>query len=220
MEVDNKKIGSRIKDIRLSRGWTLEDLGERLHTSKVTVFNWEKGRNKPNKDNLKKIADLGNITVDELLYGSQQEVALKAIDDALNEFIESDSVMYFSYEDDKQRYNELLRELFYKHTTDDSFAFSVAIDDPYRYIRRNTLRILEEEFIKGERNNLNMLSYIANVLSQAQSELENYKIDPLTQKAIKNNDITEIKVLEEASAKINPILEELSLLIRSKRKKP
>lgn len=63
------KLGERIKKIRLDHGMTMERFGEELNTSKGTVNNWEKGRNKPNKENLKKIADLGDISVNELLYG-------------------------------------------------------------------------------------------------------------------------------------------------------
>ena len=62
-----KTTGERIKDIRLELGETLEEFGERFNTSKVTVFNWEKGRNLPNKSNLKKIAEIGGISVEELI---------------------------------------------------------------------------------------------------------------------------------------------------------
>lgn len=47
----------------------MEDFGKLFNTSKGTVNNWEKSRNNPNKENLKLIADLGNISVNELLYG-------------------------------------------------------------------------------------------------------------------------------------------------------
>ena len=61
-----KTTGERIKGIRLELGETLEQFGERFNTSKVTVFNWEKGRNLPNKSNLKKIAEIGGTSVGEL----------------------------------------------------------------------------------------------------------------------------------------------------------
>ena len=62
-----KTTGEQIKSIRLELGETLEEFGERFNTSKVTVFNWEKGRNLPNKSNLKKIAEIGETSVSELL---------------------------------------------------------------------------------------------------------------------------------------------------------
>lgn len=66
----NMNVGERIKFIRLSLGETMETFGKRFHTSKATVNNWEKGRNLPNKENLLTIANIGNTTVEELLYGN------------------------------------------------------------------------------------------------------------------------------------------------------
>lgn len=60
-------VGQRINKIRLSLGETMEVFGKRFGTSKGTVNNWEKDRNMPNKENLKVIADIGNITVEELI---------------------------------------------------------------------------------------------------------------------------------------------------------
>ena len=70
MEIDNIAVGSRIKSIRLDKGATMEEFGKAFNTSKGTVNNWEKGRNLPNKENLLKIAKIGSISVDQLLYGS------------------------------------------------------------------------------------------------------------------------------------------------------
>ncbi|HFI0048502.1 TPA: helix-turn-helix domain-containing protein [Streptococcus suis] len=67
---NNIQVGERIKQIRLSLGESMEKFGERFGTSKGTVNNWEKGRNLPNKENLKKISELGQMTVNELLYGN------------------------------------------------------------------------------------------------------------------------------------------------------
>lgn len=71
--MDNKNVGQRIKSIRLRLGKTMEEFGSYFSTSKVTVFNWEKGRNLPNKNNLKLIAEISDITVDELLYGKSTD---------------------------------------------------------------------------------------------------------------------------------------------------
>ena len=73
MKIDNKTVGIKIHEIRLSLGESMEKFGERFKTSKGTVNNWEKGRNLPNKPNLLKIATLGEISVNELLYGDMYE---------------------------------------------------------------------------------------------------------------------------------------------------
>ncbi|HHJ7666621.1 TPA: helix-turn-helix domain-containing protein, partial [Streptococcus pyogenes] len=70
---NNAQVGERIKQTRLSLGESMEQFGSRFNTSKGTVNNWEKGRNLPNKENLKKIADLGNKEVVELLYGNYED---------------------------------------------------------------------------------------------------------------------------------------------------
>ncbi|HES2605131.1 TPA: helix-turn-helix transcriptional regulator [Streptococcus pyogenes] len=70
---NNAQVGERIKQTRLSLGESMEQFGSRFNTSKGTVNNWEKGRNLPNKENLKKIADLGNKEVIELLYGNYED---------------------------------------------------------------------------------------------------------------------------------------------------
>lgn len=57
----------------------MEELGARLKTSKASVNNWEKGVNLPNKQRLKKIAELGGITVNELLYGDAEYYFFKEV---------------------------------------------------------------------------------------------------------------------------------------------
>lgn len=74
-------FGDRIKKIRLENGLTMEEFGKKFNTSKGTVNNWEKGRNKPNKENLKAISELGKISIDELFYG----LTSKSLEDYTNE---------------------------------------------------------------------------------------------------------------------------------------
>ncbi|WEV57833.1 helix-turn-helix domain-containing protein [Ligilactobacillus acidipiscis] len=72
MDIDNLTLGQRIKDIRLQCGDTQEEFAKRIGNgkgSKATINNYEKGRNKPSASRLKKIADLGDTTVNELLHG-------------------------------------------------------------------------------------------------------------------------------------------------------
>lgn len=75
--MDNTEIGSRIKSIRLKRGETAEVFAKHFTppASKGTISKWENGRYLPNNLRLKKIAELGDITVEELLYGKKLEIA-------------------------------------------------------------------------------------------------------------------------------------------------
>ncbi|WP_239748361.1 helix-turn-helix transcriptional regulator [Mammaliicoccus sp. A-M2] len=66
--INKTDIGKRIKNIRLQHGLSMSEFGESIDNVKSgVVSNWENGKQIPNKLRLKKIAKLGNITVDELL---------------------------------------------------------------------------------------------------------------------------------------------------------
>lgn len=62
----NQIIGDRIKNIRLSRGMTLEEFGALFSAGKGLVSKWERGMSLPNPKRLKDIAEFANITIDEL----------------------------------------------------------------------------------------------------------------------------------------------------------
>lgn len=68
---DSTNIHTRIRKIRQNLGLTMKEFGEKFTpvASKGVVSNWENGYNFPNNERLKKIAELGNVTVDYLLDG-------------------------------------------------------------------------------------------------------------------------------------------------------
>lgn len=70
----NKIVGKRIKTIRRNLGFTMEQFGNELGTTKAVVNNWEKGRNLPNKANLLLIANIAKVKVETLL--SEEEPSL------------------------------------------------------------------------------------------------------------------------------------------------
>lgn len=67
---DKNTVGIRIKDIRLEKGMTLAEFGKIFGATKGNVKAWEKGRTLPNKERLRKIADLAGMTVQGLLEGN------------------------------------------------------------------------------------------------------------------------------------------------------
>ena len=70
----NKIVGKRIKTIRRNLGFTMEQFGNELGTTKAVVNNWEKGRNLPNKANLLLIANIAKVKVETVL--SEEEPSL------------------------------------------------------------------------------------------------------------------------------------------------
>lgn len=77
---DASEVGRRIKEIRTNLGYSMSQFGELISNSpKTTVNNWERGINLPKEDKLKKIALLGKMTTNELLYGSPEEFITKIV---------------------------------------------------------------------------------------------------------------------------------------------
>lgn len=66
--MDKKAIGEKIKELRLNKGMTLEEFGKLFNASKSNVRQWEIGNNLPNRERLKTIAKIGDMTVEQLLY--------------------------------------------------------------------------------------------------------------------------------------------------------
>lgn len=73
-------VGSRIKSIRQSKGLNQEEFGLQVENAhKTLVSKWEKGQNLPNSQRLKRIAEIGGITLNELLYGKVGKVTTNNI---------------------------------------------------------------------------------------------------------------------------------------------
>jgi len=60
-------FGERLKTERIKKGWTQDELAEKLYVSRQSVSKWENGANYPNIEILLKLSDLFGVTVDELL---------------------------------------------------------------------------------------------------------------------------------------------------------
>ena len=75
-QINKKIVGQRIKQIRLSYGWTLKKFSNELSTlisenkliAEGVISRWESGVSLPNPERLKAIATIGNITVEQLLW--------------------------------------------------------------------------------------------------------------------------------------------------------
>lgn len=73
INVNKKAVGSRIKQIRMNKGYTLEAFGKLFNASKGNVQQWENGVSLPNKERLTNISKIADMTVNELIYGSIDE---------------------------------------------------------------------------------------------------------------------------------------------------
>lgn len=70
-------IGSRIKQIREFLELTQEEFGKQFSVSNQTVSNWETGIREPELDNIVKIAEMGKVSLDFLILGTNKELEYK-----------------------------------------------------------------------------------------------------------------------------------------------
>jgi XRE family transcriptional regulator, fatty acid utilization regulator len=68
-------IGQRIKEFRLARGLTQEQLAEKTNKYTTQINSWETGRGVPNRTSLRILADALNVTTDELAAGAEAKSA-------------------------------------------------------------------------------------------------------------------------------------------------
>ena len=61
-------IGDRIRELRLARKWTQNELADKLGLDRTTISKWERhGGSEPDTDTIKKLADIFEVTSDYLL---------------------------------------------------------------------------------------------------------------------------------------------------------
>ncbi|SMJ37277.1 transcriptional regulator [Enterococcus faecium] len=87
MKPNPSEAGKRIKQLRLSCGFTMEELGRKIDNSpratisgshlsnspKSTIATWESGRNIPSQKKLQLIAIVGETTTDWIKWGTLEE---------------------------------------------------------------------------------------------------------------------------------------------------
>ena len=70
--VMNVEIAQRLAELRRERGFSQEDLASRLGLSRQAVSKWERAESAPDMGNLIALADLYEVTIDELLRVSPE----------------------------------------------------------------------------------------------------------------------------------------------------
>ena len=136
LKVNKRNVGLRIRQIRNSLNLTLEEFGKifssdvnnKLNAGKSNVSTWERGDSLPNKQRLEIIAKKGNMTVNELLYGS------------LDEFLDNNLASILEYQTgNKISSNEeySIARLQFKKWLEDRYITLENIHYVYDYIDQN-----------------------------------------------------------------------------------
>lgn len=72
-EIDKKKIGNFLSELRKEKGLTQKELAEQLYISSKAISKWETGVSIPHVDMLLPLANILDVTVTELLKGERIE---------------------------------------------------------------------------------------------------------------------------------------------------
>lgn len=67
-----RDIGKNIKDLRISKDLTQDELAEKLFVTRQTVSNYETGRTRPDIDSLMKISEVLEADIHTVLYGDDK----------------------------------------------------------------------------------------------------------------------------------------------------
>ncbi|QTN01114.1 helix-turn-helix domain-containing protein [Sediminibacillus dalangtanensis] len=74
-------FAEKLKKERKDKGWSQEELAEKLFVSRQSISKWENGQNFPSIEIIIKLSDLFGVTIDELLR-SDEELKEKVINDS------------------------------------------------------------------------------------------------------------------------------------------
>ena len=70
--MDMVKIGKLLQELRKEKGFTQEQLAERMGVARRTVSRWETGSNMPDLDILVELSDFYAVDIREILSGERK----------------------------------------------------------------------------------------------------------------------------------------------------
>lgn len=88
------EVNEKLKQLRNEKGWTQEQLAEKLFVSRTAVSKWENGRGYPNIESLKSISRLYGVSIDDLL--SNEELLIVAETETRGDRLSMLNLMYAS----------------------------------------------------------------------------------------------------------------------------
>lgn len=69
MDIDT---AARLLEYRKKNGYSQEELAEKIGVSRQAISKWERSESSPDTDNLIALSKLYNVSIDELLYGKEE----------------------------------------------------------------------------------------------------------------------------------------------------
>ncbi len=98
MEFNNK-----LYELRKQKGFSQEELANRLNVSRQTVSKWEVGESTPDMEKLVAMSDLFEISLDELVLDKKEEKKQEASEQVVKSEFYSDLKEHVLTEDNKKK---------------------------------------------------------------------------------------------------------------------
>lgn len=71
------KFNEKLKQLRISKNMTQDDLAEKLHITRQSISKWEQGQSEPNLETIKEICLIFNVSISELVDDDKAIVTTK-----------------------------------------------------------------------------------------------------------------------------------------------
>ena len=174
-------IGNRIRKIRTSLQMDQKQFSEIINTTVSALSNWENGRNKPNMEKLKRIAQLADISVEELLYGTifrqrfneywtqlinNKEYCINNVVDTSKEDYKIDQKEFEYIKSNKEK----LYDIFYKNILE--YGYNDNDNNNIRLFKLSVYSLLKEYYISQEDYNF----YRATIVQTVSKAIEQITI--------------------------------------------
>lgn len=181
MESNPNKVGQRIKDIRTNKiGVSMSKFAEiinvKLGSTKIksgTVSNWETGKNLPNNERLSVIADLGEMTVDELLYGDDLEKIITLANEIINNNIKNNYDQEYKFFYNPQHFNDLCMDVFTNLTVQNALKENFNEYNVKDFINRKAKEMLRKKAFLPVTNE-NLVNLVHDQLKKTIELIEDY----------------------------------------------
>ena len=181
MKPNPSEAGKRIKQLRLSCGFTMEELGRKIDNSpRATISNWERGTNLPNPQKLKLLSTITNSTIDWIKWGSLEEYITSYLIDIgyelyIKDFPEIPHKVFkdiqerysdtFSLDKDYELLNPIIKNIFSKYYSKD---FEIYLNE----ILANDINPLIEEYA-SQKHSISKELFFKRANSKLQDNIRN-----------------------------------------------
>lgn len=155
-----KDLGSKIQQLRKSNNMSQQNLAEKLSVSNKTISKWECGNSTPDIEMLNKIANIFNISVDELIHEKNNESENNNTSDNIDDSILAESVK--NVNDENTYKNSKNKKLIYILSAI-SMVFIIAFASLmcYLFIPRNPI-VSESNLFSIDNNNSSLYCVVNN----------------------------------------------------------